>query len=143
MLFSASTEAENTSNWSKGGANYAGAPHSEAVSKKHIRINEIVSKIQFDLRNNISMYPEHLSDLFKKRNDSWKEYVETTCNTIGIMTGSGGSWPSYYTLKCENNMADQRLFTLTNTSMCINRHIRNKEKYDIAACLYQSFSVKY
>ncbi len=129
--------------WPQGSAMYAGLSQKEILVKKQETAANLAATIQANLEEHSPYKGKYLSDLLAKSHHNWKGYIDSTCMVVGAMTGSGGSWPTYYALKCEANMTDQRLFKLTNTLRCIKKHARNKRKYDIPACLYQSFSIEY
>lgn len=135
--------ASEKSDWPEGSAMHAGLSQKEILEKKQSKASEIVSKIRRNLEEHRPYQGEHLSNVFGRHNENWGSYVASTCMTVGVMTGAGGSWPSYYALKCETNMIDRRLFNLTNTLQCIKRHIKNKQTYELSDCLYQSFTVEY
>ncbi len=143
ISFLSTAFAGDKSDWPSGSAMYEGFSQKEILEKKQSKANELILKIQSNLEDYSAYKGEYLARVFKDHHDSWEKYVDSTCMAVGVMTGSGGSWPSYYALRCENNMTDQRLFNLTNTLQCIKRHTKNKRNYEIPACLYQSYTVKY
>lgn len=113
--------------------------------KKIKKLSEQISKNLIE--GSQSSFPyyggEYLAKLFNDHQNNWKSYVGSTCNLVGQSTGSGGSWPTYYAIKCENNMADARILQLTNSLNCIKKHIKNKENFDIPNCLYQGYSIHF
>ncbi|WP_024953805.1 lysozyme inhibitor LprI family protein [Sulfurospirillum arcachonense] len=129
--------------WPEGSAMHAGNLEAKKRDIKIKRVNKLVNKIDAKLQTIQYATVTYWNGSLEKQHKAWLDYVDKTCMMSGVMTGSGGSWPSYYALKCENNMLDQRLFTLTNTFQCIKRHVKNKEEFDVANCLYQSFSITY
>ncbi|MEH6358593.1 MAG: hypothetical protein V7745_06360 [Pseudomonadales bacterium] len=142
-VFVSFATASEKSNWPEGSAMHAGLSQKEILEKKQSKASEIVLKIRSNLEEHSPYKGEHLSSVFGRHNESWGDYVASTCMTVGVMTGSGGSWPSYYALTCERNMIDRRLFNLTNTLQCIKRHVKNEQPYELPNCLYQSFTVEY
>ncbi len=122
---------------------YLGLTQKEILEKKQKTVSSLVEQIQSNLEQHKPYYGQQLLSLFKNHNESWINYVDSTCRVVGAMTGAGGSWPSFYSLECETNMNDQRLFTLTNTLQCIKRNTKNNRNYEIPACLYQSYTVAY
>lgn len=136
-------EAADKDDWPDTSAMYAGLKQKEILDKKSSKIETLALKISDNLEKNVPYNGKFLADLFKDHQTKWHDYVDSTCMITGQATGAGGSWPSYYALKCATNMADQRLFNLTNSLQCIKRHTRNKNNSDIPLCLYQSYSIEY
>ena len=127
--------------WPSGGAMHEGMSQNEKRSAKAKTAEMLVNKIDEKLKD--IKYVAYREGSLQKQHKAWLDYVDETCMMTGIMTGAGGSWPSTYALKCENNMLDQRLFKLSNSLQCVKRHIKNKQEMYIANCLYQGFSINY
>ncbi len=143
LFFVAIANGAEKPHWPEGSAMHTGLNQKLTFDKKQEKMIEVSKKIQSKLKRHKSHNGEYLSELFQQHHDNWISYVDSTCMIVGVSTGSGGSWPSYYALVCKTNMTDQRLFKLTNTLKCINRHVKNKQNYEIPACLYQGYTVEY
>ncbi|MBM9518469.1 DUF1311 domain-containing protein [Desulforhopalus vacuolatus] len=143
IFFCNIAEATDKNAWPDTSAMYAGLSQKEILDKKNSKIEALTLKISEELEKNMPDNGRVLADLFTDNQTKWHDYVDSTCMLIGQATGAGGSWPSYYALKCTTNMADQRIFNLVNSLQCIKRHTRNKNYYDIPLCLYQSYSIEY
>ena len=134
--------------WPKGSAMHEGAKKRIIHDNKFKKIDDLSEQISKNLikgsQSRSHYYSgEYLAKLFNDHQKNWKSYVNSTCNLVGQSTGSGGAWPTYYAIKCKNNIADARIFQLTNSLNCIKKHIKNKVNQDIPNCLYQGYSIRF
>ncbi|MFQ6371755.1 lysozyme inhibitor LprI family protein [Shewanella sp. YIC-542] len=136
-------QAQDKSQWPEGSAMHTGLTQKELLENKQAKASELVGKIRTTLQQQLPRNGQYLADLLQEQQGKWLSYVDATCMLVGQMTGAGGSWPSVYALNCASNMADQRLFKLTNTLQCMKRHAKHQRRYEIPDCLYQSYSVTY
>ncbi len=139
---------EDKSDWPDTSAMHSVITQQEINGGKIEKANSLMTQA---LVNLIVYYPYKESsndrgyppELLQSQYEGWINYIDETCMTIGVMTGAGGSWPSYWGLKCKGNMLDQKIKNLTDIVNCTDRHIRNNRKDELPDCFYQGYSVYY
>ena len=68
---------------------------------------------------------------------AWKRYVGDECELVGSLSGSGGSWPSAYAVRCEANLAELRVRRTRAAISCIEKMPPATRRLDQNRCLYQ------
>ena len=68
---------------------------------------------------------------------AWARYVREECSLVGALTGSGGSWPTAYTLQCQANLTELRVRRTRAAISCIERIPTEQRPFLRARCLNQ------
>jgi hypothetical protein len=80
---------------------------------------------------------ELLIEALKTQEVAWKRYLPDECSLVGALTGSGGSWPSTYAVRCEANLMEMRVRRTREAIRCIERMPPAKRRSGQGECLYQ------
>lgn len=68
---------------------------------------------------------------------AWKRYVRDECELVGALSGSGGSWPSTYAVRCQANLAELRVRRARAAISCIEKMPPARRRLEQNRCLYQ------
>lgn len=80
---------------------------------------------------------ERLIAALKAQQAAWTRYRANECELAGALTGSGGSWPSTYAVRCEANLTELRVRRTRAAVRCLERMPPSKRRFDGNSCLYQ------
>jgi uncharacterized protein YecT (DUF1311 family) len=80
---------------------------------------------------------ERLIAALKAQQAAWARYRVDECELAGALTGSGGSWPSTYAVRCEANLTELRVRRTRSAIRCVERITPSKRRPDESQCLYQ------
>ena len=80
---------------------------------------------------------ERLLAALKTQQAAWLKYRTEECELVGSLTGAGGTWPSTYANKCEENHTDQRLRRVRSAIRCIEKIPNEKRFFEQNNCLQQ------
>ena len=136
FYFSAVANAER--DWPPGSASYAAQHHVKETSRYKEKTTKLMETIYFKLDN------DYQSNAIKNQVKAWEQYIDSTCNVVGISSGAGGSWPSAYNAKCEQGLSYGRYFAAKNALKCIERveHEKYALRMDKFNCVIQTLNVK-
>jgi len=68
---------------------------------------------------------------------AWNSYVLDECELIGSLTGSGGSWPSTYSVRCHANLLELRIRRTNAAIRCVEKLPAATRQFEQNQCLYQ------
>jgi uncharacterized protein YecT (DUF1311 family) len=105
------------------------------LAKTDRRLLEIVSAA--DPAPNPIEPDERLLAALKGQQTAWTRYRAEECELAGALTGSGGSWPSTYAVRCEANLTELRVRRTRSAIRCLERMPSSKRRLDGSECLYQ------
>mgnify|MGYP000123480560 CR=1 FL=1 len=136
--FSFFVNADHDSKWPSGSAKYAIEHSVENTKKYKIKANKLMEEIFTKLDS------KYHATAIKEQISAWDEFIDKTCNIVGISSGGGGSWSSTYHARCEEGLSYDRYFATKNALKCIERvekqtYISRGEKLH---CVVQTLNVK-
>jgi uncharacterized protein YecT (DUF1311 family) len=80
----------------------------------------------------------HFIAHLEKTQARWQDYMESECYMHGLMTQSGGSWPSTYAVECQARLLEKRYKRMRDAAACVERSPAEKYlSYESVNCLYQ------
>ena len=130
--------AQSTDDWPEGGAMHTGNIYNLEGNRYKTKISKMMDEIYPQLTDDYQV------DAVKAQIKAWEQYIDATCNVVGIATGAGGSWPSTYSVKCERSLSYDRYFATKNALKCVNR--LSKEEFvgrsEKLNCLIQTLNIK-
>ncbi|MBB1287545.1 hypothetical protein H5085_03095 [Pseudoalteromonas sp. SR43-6] len=130
--------AQSADAWPEGGAMHTGKIYNLEGNRYKIKISKMMDEIYPQLTDGYQV------DAVKAQIKTWEQYIDATCNVVGIATGAGGSWPSTYSVKCERSLSYDRYFATKNALKCVNKlseeeFVGRSEKLN---CLIQTLNIK-
>ncbi|MBH0062398.1 MULTISPECIES: hypothetical protein [Pseudoalteromonas] len=130
--------AQSADGWPEGGAMHTGNTYNLEGNRYKTKISKMMDEIYPQLNDDYQV------DAVKAQIKAWEQYIDATCNVVGIATGAGGSWPSTYSVKCERSLSYDRYFATKNALKCVNRlskeeFVGHSEKLN---CLIQTLNIK-
>ncbi|WP_166111476.1 DUF1311 domain-containing protein [Pseudoalteromonas sp. Z9A5] len=130
--------AQSADGWPEGGAMHTGNTYNLEGNRYKIKISKMMNEIYPQLTDDYQV------DAVKAQIKAWEQYIDATCNVVGVATGAGGSWPSTYSVKCERSLSYDRYFATKNALKCVNR--LSKEEFvgrsEKLNCLIQTLNIK-
>ncbi|MGX9419294.1 hypothetical protein ACWU4D_18360 [Vibrio sp. WJH972] len=80
----------------------------------------------------------------ENQTSAFDSYMKAACRMVGVSTGSGGTWQSTHSIRCERGLAYDRYFATKNALRCIDRSEKSKYvlRTDRINCLIQTLNVK-
>lgn len=115
MGLSSTLSATEGREWPEGSAMHTGGllvAEMEAYQQKSDSIlNRIYQKIDDEYHN----------QTIQKQVAAFREYAASACHIVGVSSGAGGSWPSTYSVRCQQGIAYDHYRSLKRSLACIER----------------------
>jgi len=139
LVLVAAPAAAQDDGWPEGSAMHTAGLHvkrrdaaAAVQAKLDARLLKLLSEATFQ------GYPDdRLITALKAQQAAWANYVPEECELIGAMTGAGGSWPTAYNLRCQANLAEQRVRRTRAAIRCVEASAPDKRMFEQSHCLAQ------
>ncbi|XOZ32851.1 hypothetical protein ACMDCT_11590 [Halomonadaceae bacterium KBTZ08] len=130
--------AEESKEWPGGSAMHSGSLALSEKERYEEKSNEILEKIY----SKVSGFHKNA---IKAQVKALREYADSACMIVGASSGSGGSWPSTYAVRCESGVAYHHYINLRRALSCIEREEEKEFMYPGAKmnCLIQTLNTKF
>lgn len=112
----------------------------EALKQKHKKLVDFVASILGSgVRGGLNHdgMGKRLAHALQTSQNAWLEYYPQECELVGSLSGSGGSWPSTYAVRCQRNLLHKRISNINSAQKCIEKLAVEQREFGMEKCLYQ------
>lgn len=81
-------------------------------------------------------FDERTAKALRAQQGAWRAYVEKECDLIGTLSGGASPWRSTRAVRCEANLAEQRVARTRAAARCMAKSAADQHG-EPQACLYQ------
>lgn len=130
--------ADESKEWPGGSAMHESSLAVTEKERYEERSNEILKKIY----SKVNGFDKNA---IKAQVKALREYAESACMIVGASSGSGGSWPTTYAVRCESGIAYHHYMSLRRALSCIEREEEKEFMYPGAKmnCLIQTLNTNF